>query len=210
MANPDNPAGTWREAADVLRLIDRLPTEIVLLLDEAYAEFSPSVAIPSGGVLAPNVIRLRTFSKAHGMAGGRVGYAICSEEVSQGFEKIRNHYGMNRVAQEMALASLTDPDFISGVVEQVSIGRLEYTKIASNHGLTVLPSGTNFVNFDLGFKERADAFLDALIQHRVFVRKATQPPLNRTVRISVGHPDERLVLSEVLGLAIDDADRELR
>lgn len=209
VANPDNPSGTWRDAADVEELIERLPSSTVLLLDEAYAEFAPTAAIPLPGVLGSNVLRLRTFSKAHGMAGGRVGYAICAEEVWQGFEKIRHHYGMNRVAQEMALASLGDPDFVAGVVESVEDGRREYTRIAADHGLTVLESGTNFVNFDIGSEDRADALLAALICHGVFVRKAKVPPLNRTVRITVGWPGERAVLAEVLGAALADTDRVL-
>ena len=206
VANPDNPAGTWREAADVQRLIDRLPAGMVLLLDEAYVEFAPPEAIPPAGLLGPNVLRLRTFSKAHGMAGGRVGYAICTTEAWQGFEKIRHHYGMNRVAQEVALASLGDPAFIAGVVAAVQSGRAEYAEIAARHGLTVLRSGTNFVNFDVGSAQRADALLRALIRHGVFVRKAAAPPLDRTVRITVGRPEERAVLGEVLGAALADAD----
>ena len=210
VANPDNPAGTWRDATDVQRLAERVPPGMVLLLDEAYADFAPAAAIPPAGLLGPGVLRLRTFSKAHGMAGGRVGYAICTAEAWQGFEKIRHHYGMNRIAQEVALASLGDSDFIAGVVASVQAGRLEYARIAADHGLTVLPSGTNFVNFDTGSAARADALLDALIRHGVFVRKAKAPPLDRTVRITVGRPDERVVLAEVLGDALADADRSLR
>ena len=210
VANPDNPAGTWRDATDVQRLVERVPPGMVLLLDEAYADFAPAAAIPPAGLLGPGVLRLRTFSKAHGMAGGRVGYAICTAEAWQGFEKIRHHYGMNRIAQEVALASLGDSDFIAGVVASVQAGRLEYARIAADHGLTVLPSGTNFVNFDTGSAARADALLDALIRHGVFVRKAKAPPLDRTVRITVGRPDERAVLAEVLGDALADADRSLR
>lgn len=207
-ANPDNPAGTWRAAADVERVIERLPPGMILLLDEAYAEFAPPEAIPAAGVLAPNVLRLRTFSKAHGMAGGRVGYAICAAEVWQAFEKIRHHYGMNRIAQEAALASLGDHGFIAGVAAAVRTGRDEYARIAARHGLTVLPSGANFVNFDAGSTARAEALLRALIRRGVFVRKAKAPPLDRTVRVTVGRPDERAVLAEVLGAALADADRE--
>lgn len=208
VANPDNPAGTWRTAADVRAMIERLPAGVILLLDEAYAEFAPPEAMLPAGFIGSNVIRLRTFSKAHGMAGGRVGYAVCTAEVWQGFEKIRHHYGMNRVAQEMALASLGDPDFIANVVDQVRVGRNEYAEIAAHHGLTVLPSGTNFVNFDLGSTARAEALLSALIRHGVFVRKARMPPLNRTVRITVGLPDERAALAEMLGLSLADAEKE--
>ena len=207
-ANPDNPAGTWRDAADVERMIERLPSGTVLLLDEAYAEFAPPGGDPPAGVLAPNVLRLRTFSKAHGMAGGRVGYAVCAAQAWQGFEKVRHHYGINRIAQEAALASLGDPGFIAGVAAAVRTGRDEYARIAARHGLTVLPSGANFVNFDAGSTARAEALLRALIRRGVFVRKAQAPPLDRTVRVTVGRPDERAVLAEVLGAALADADRE--
>ena len=207
-ANPDNPAGTWRTAADVERLIARLPPGMVLLLDEAYAEFAPPAAIPAAGVLAPNVLRLRTFSKAHGMAGGRVGYAVCAAPVWRAFENIRHHYGMNRIAQEAALASLGDTGFIAGVAAAVQAGRHDYARIAARHGLTALPSGANFVNFDAGSAARAEALLRALIRRGVFVRKAKAPPLDRTVRVTVGRPEERAVLAEVLGPALADADRE--
>ena len=119
-------------------------------------------------------------------------------------------YDLARIAQEVALASLGGSDFIAGVVASVHAGRLEYERIATDHGLTVLPSGTNFVNFDTGSADRADALLDALVRHGVFVRKAKAPPLDRTVRITVGRPDERAVLAEVLGDALADADRSLR
>lgn len=207
-ANPDNPAGTWRTAADVERLIARLPPGMVLLLDEAYAEFAPPAAIPAAGVPAPNVLRLRTFSKAHGMAGGRVGYAVCAAPVWRAFENIRHHYGMNRIAQEAALASLGDTGFIAGVAAAVQAGRGDYARIAARHGLTALPSGANFVNFDAGSPARAEALLRALIRRGVFVRKAKAPPLDRTVRVTVGRPEERAVLAEVLGPALADADRE--
>src|SRR5262245_24510515 len=75
-ANPDNPMGTWWAAADVQRLIDRVPEGTLLCLDEAYGEFAPEGTLPSLDVRNPRVIRFRTFSKAHGMAGARIGYAI--------------------------------------------------------------------------------------------------------------------------------------
>ncbi|HEX5599183.1 MAG TPA: aminotransferase class I/II-fold pyridoxal phosphate-dependent enzyme, partial [Hyphomicrobiaceae bacterium] len=91
-ANPDNPMGSWWGASEVQRLIDDLPPGTVLLLDEAYSDTAPADAIPPIDVSNPQVLRLRTFSKAYGLAGLRVGYAIGEAGLIRSFDKIRNHF----------------------------------------------------------------------------------------------------------------------
>lgn len=197
VANPDNPAGTWREAVELEGLIDALPSTCTLLLDEAYVEFAPASAIPRM-TIDPRVIRFRTFSKAHGMAGLRVGYAICDERVTEGFDKVRLHFGVNRVAQAGALALLADVDFVEDVVARVAAGRKDYDQIGNALGLPVLPSGTNFVTFDAGNRGRAEAILASLQQQGVFVRKPGAPPLDRCFRVTVGTEEERAIFEERL------------
>ncbi|MEM6389929.1 MAG: aminotransferase class I/II-fold pyridoxal phosphate-dependent enzyme, partial [Pseudomonadota bacterium] len=106
LANPDNPMGSWHTASMVEQLIDSLPDKALLILDEAYCDTAPTEAIPDFNIAEPKVIRMRTFSKAYGLAGMRVGYAIGHSELIVGFHRIRNHFGVGRVAQAAALAAL--------------------------------------------------------------------------------------------------------
>lgn len=191
VANPDNPSGTWHSAAAIAELIENLPPECILLLDEAYSDFAPPEAIPQINVADERVIRLRTFSKAHGMAGARVGYAIASAEIIASFNKIRMHFGVNLVGQTGALASLRDPGFILGVINEVERGRTEYHMLAASHGLETLPSATNFVAIDMGSFEKAKATLDAMLKRGVFIRMPGAAPLNRCIRVTVGTESER-------------------
>jgi histidinol-phosphate aminotransferase len=200
LSNPDNPTGSWLAAAEQTALIAALPAGCLLVLDEAYADFAPADALPETDPEDPRLIRLRTFSKAHGMAGARIGYAIAPQETIANFDKIRHHFGVNRVAQEGALASLADSDFIAGVVREVEAGRRDYARIASGFGLRALPSATNFVAIDCGSTERAKAVLTALLEReRVFIRMAGVAPLNRCIRVTVGTQEERALLGEALG-----------
>ncbi len=119
LSNPDNPTGSWLGAEEQMAIVAKLAPGAVLVLDEAYSDFAPPDSMP---VLDPEderVIRVRTFSKAHGMAGARVGYAIASKAIVASFDKIRHHFGVSRLSQEAALASLGDQAFIADVARQV-------------------------------------------------------------------------------------------
>ncbi len=197
LANPDNPTGSWHSAADLRAFADRLPSGSLLLLDEAYADFAPADALPPIDPTDPRTLRLRTFSKAHGMAGARVGYAIGTPETVAAFDKVRLHFGVNLVAQAGALASLSDPGYVRDVVAEVAAGRRDYEALASSLGLAALPSATNFVAIDMGGPERARAALAALAARGVFVRMPGAPPLDRCIRVTVGTPSERAAFAEV-------------
>ena len=187
LANPDNPMGTWHKADAIERLIAALPPETVLILDEAYADTAPQEAIPAIDVSHPRVIRMRTFSKAYGLAGLRVGYAIGHHELIRAFDKIRNHFGMGRIAQAGALAALKDQDYLNQTVEKITQARTEIARIVQENGLTPLPSATNFVAVDCGRDGAyAAALLNELTKRGVFLRMPAIAPLNRTIRISCG------------------------
>lgn len=191
ISNPDNPMGTWHNAAKMQAMIDAAPENAVLILDEAYSEFAPEGTCPALDVSRPNVIRFRTFSKAYGMAGARVGYAIAEAELATAFNKVRNHFGVNRIAQAGALAALADQDYLRKVVTQVAAGRDRITAIAEANGLTTIPSATNFVAIDCGRDGAyAKSVLDALIAHNIFVRMPFVEPQNRCIRISAGRPED--------------------
>jgi histidinol-phosphate aminotransferase len=131
------------------------------------------------------------------MAGSRIGYAVAPKETIQAFDKIRHHFGVNRLAQEAALASLGDPEFIAEVVRSVAAGRRGYQQLAAELGLKTLPSATNFVAIDLGSFERASTAMKRLLEEEsIFVRMPGVAPLNRCIRVTVGTPDERRGFAE--------------
>ncbi|SOH93398.1 histidinol-phosphate aminotransferase [Monaibacterium marinum] len=210
-ANPDNPMGTWHDAATVQRLIDGLPDGCVLCLDEAYGEFAPEGALPVIDVANPNVIRMRTFSKAYGLAGARVGYAIGHPELVSAFGKVRNHFGVNRVAQAGALAALQDQAWLADVVAQTAAARDALAAIATGLGLQPIPSATNFVTIDCGKGvERAKAILDSLVQAGCFVRMPFVSPQNRCVRVSAGKERELNLLKAELTAALSSLGSKAR
>lgn len=177
--------------------LERLPRETLLLLDEAYIEYAPPGTSPAIDVSDSRVLRMRTFSKAHGLAGARIGYGLGPSEMIAAFDKIRHHFGVNALAQAGALASLSDDEHIRHVVESVAEGRREYHELARSLGLSVLPSAANFVAIDVGGPSRARALLTSLEERAVFVRMPRAPPLDRCIRVTVGTPAERADFAEI-------------
>lgn len=197
IANPDNPSGTVASAAEIARLLQATPAQTLLLLDEAYAEFAPRESfLPE--VIDERLLRVRTFSKAYGMAGARIGYSVSSPRIAAVFNKIRLHYGVNRNAQVGALAALSDETFIKEVVTEVERGREEYYALAASLGRRFLRSYTNFVCIDCGTPHDANATIKALLERGVFIRKPFAPPLDGHIRVSVGTAAERSAFAEAL------------
>jgi histidinol-phosphate aminotransferase len=193
LANPDNPMGTWWPAAAIEAFIAALPQTTVLVLDEAYGETAPADALPPID-LPPNVLRMRTFSKAYGLAGMRCGYAIGDPALIAAFDRVRNHFGMTRMTQVAAEAALADQAYMRGVVGKIAAARARLVIIGADNGLAALPSATNFVTFDCGRDgPYAKAILDGLISAGIFVRKPMAPVLNRCIRVSAA-PDAELDL----------------
>jgi histidinol-phosphate aminotransferase len=186
VSNPNNPMGTWWSAADVDALIARLPANLVLLLDEAYCDTAPAGTVPRIDVTNPQVLRLRTFSKAYGLAGARIGYCIGERSMIAAFEKVRNHYGINRVGQIGALAAVQDQTYLQQVVAHIVGARDRIAAIARDNGLTPLPSAANFVAIDCGNSDVARHVMDALLARDVFIRKPGTAPLDRCIRVSCG------------------------
>ena len=200
-ANPDNPMGSWWSAEEVRAFARAVPEETLLILDEAYSECAPADAIPAADALLdrPNVIRTRTFSKAYGMAGARVGYAITTPALAAAFDKIRNHFGMPRLSVVAALAALKDQAYLASVLKQIAASRERIADIARANGLTPLPSATNFVAIDCGGDvTRARAIVDGLMAHGVFIRMPGVAPLNRCIRISTGVERDMALLEQAL------------
>ena len=200
-ANPDNPMGSWWDADSILAFARALPETTLLILDEAYCETAPEGSAPPADALIdlPNVLRMRTFSKAYGLAGARVGYAFGTPETVLAFDKIRNHFGMPRLSTEAALAALADQAYLKDVVARIVAARERIAAIATANGLAPLASATNFVAIDCGSDgTRARAIVDGLMQHGVFIRMPGVAPLNRCIRVSTGLPADMDLFEDVL------------
>lgn len=200
-ANPDNPMGSWWEADAVVAFARALPETCLLVLDEAYCETAPADAVPALDTLIdlPNVLRTRTFSKAYGLAGARVGYAIGTPESALAFDKIRNHFGMARLSTEAALAALADQAYLAAVLEKIAASRRRIAAIATENALVPLASATNFVTVDCGRDAAyARAIVDGLVVHGVFIRMPGVAPLNRCIRISAGVEADMALLETAL------------
>ncbi|MCP4317410.1 MAG: pyridoxal phosphate-dependent aminotransferase [Hyphomicrobiales bacterium] len=205
LANPDNPMGTWHDNKDVAAFARTLPEGTMLVLDEAYGETAPASALPAIEALIdrPNILRMRTFSKGYGLAGLRCGYAFGSPGTITSFNKVRNHFGVNKMAQIAALAALKDQDYLTGVCSRIIASRKRIDAIARANRLATLPSATNFVAIDCGRDgEFATALLQELVKRGVFVRMPAVAPLNRCIRISVGPDDEMDIFEEELPQAL--------
>lgn len=186
-ANPDNPMGSWWPEDNVQRLIEALPETTMLVLDEAYGEFAPEGTLPPLDVTRPNVLRFRTFSKAYGLAGLRCGYCIGEARTIGAFDRVRNHFGVSRMAQAAGLAALGDDAWLAAMIADVDAARRRITDIAAANGLVALPSATNFVAIDCG-SDGAHALdiMNRLIAAGIFVRKPGAPGLDRCIRVSCG------------------------
>lgn len=205
VSNPDNPMGSWWDAAALDRLIEALPDGVLLLLDEAYCDTAPAGAVPVIDVGNAQVLRLRTFSKAYGLAGARIGYALGHADLIEHFEKVRNHYGINRVGQVGALEALLDQAYLRDAVGRIAASRETIARIASDAGLRPLPSAANFVTIDCGADGAfAAAVLNELLARDVFARKPAVTPLDRCIRISCGCEEDMAVLADVLPRVVQD------
>jgi len=208
LSNPDNPMGSWHDAETVHHLIDAVPEGCLLVLDEAYCDTAPDTAMPPLDPADPRVIRMRTFSKAYGLAGMRVGYAIAEAGLITAFNKIRNHFGMCRVSQAAALAALRDQAYLRDTVARIAAARDAIGRIARDNGLVPLPSATNFVTIDCGRDgDFARAVLNGLVARGIFVRMPFIAPQDRCIRVSCGRAEDLAAFAEALPGALADARR---
>ncbi len=208
LANPDNPMGSWHQGADIVTAMEALPHDCLLVLDEAYIDTAPegtALPLPADD---PRLIRFRTFSKAYGMAGARVGYGIGHPDLITAFHKVRNHFGMNRAAQMGALAALDDQPYLAEVLDKITHARAEIARIAAENGLTALPSATNFVTIDCGRDgDFARTVLQSLVARGIFVRMPFVAPQDRCIRLSCGTPEQLAAFSAALPEALKDAEK---
>ena len=199
IANPNNPTGTWFDDAAFDRFVARVPPDVLVVVDEAYAEYVDAPGLSSALRLAdrhPNLIVTRTFSKAYGLAGLRIGYFIAHPTVVAVIERLRESFNVNNVALAAAEAALGDTAHLAQAVAFNRAERAWLTNALAERGYRVLPSQTNFVMVDLG--RDATGFEKHLFERGVIVRPMGGYGLAETVRISVGSREENRRLLEAL------------
>ncbi len=205
LANPDNPMGSFWPAEVIARFIDAVPEDCLIVLDEAYMETAPETPMALDTTRS-NLLRLRTFSKAYGLAGLRCGYAIGHRRLIGAFNRIRNHFGVNKAAQVAALAALDDQAYLRQAVADIADARDRIARIAMENGLLPQPSATNFVAIDCDRDGPfALAVLEGLAEQGVFVRKPSAPGLDQHIRISAGPPQALDILAEAMPVALERA-----
>jgi len=195
VANPNNPTGAYVGRKELNRLLREVPPHVIVVLDEAYVEFADAPDFASAlelRGLREHLIVLRTFSKAYGLAGFRVGYAITSPKIVNYLDRVRAPFNVSSIGLAAARAALTDRAHLE---RGLSLNRSERTRVTSGLsalGLTVAPSQTNFVLVDM--KRDGRAVYDDLLRKGVIVRPMP-PPIRTWLRITIGqvHENERML-----------------
>jgi len=187
VCSPNNPTGTVVRRAELERFLDAVPTEVLVVLDEAYIEFVRDPAVADGIALAaqrPNVVVLRTFSKAYGLAGLRVGYCYAAPDVVAAVRKVAVPFAVSTIAQAAAIASLDAADELLARCDDVALERVRVRDALIAAGFTVPETQANFVWLPLG--EGAAAFAEKCAEAGVLVRAFA----GDGVRVTVGTPAE--------------------
>ncbi|QEL57274.1 pyridoxal phosphate-dependent aminotransferase [Chromobacterium paludis] len=188
LANPDNPTGHYWSAADIQALRQQLPTHTMLILDEAYVDFcvAPQEAPPAG--VLPNTLRLRTLSKAYGLAGLRIGFALASADIIAKADQIRPQYALSGLAQHAAALVFDDPDYSRQLVQATLQLRDKLETALRGRDLTVLPSHTNFVAVLYPNAAAAEDIQRRLLADGVAVHRPPHPALRHLLRVTAQPP----------------------
>lgn len=193
IANPNNPTGTLLPAAEVLRFLQRISSDVLVVLDEAYNEYLPAnVKADSVSWLQrfPNLLITRTFSKAYGMAGIRVGFGLAHEEVSGLMNRVRQPFNVNSIGLAGAVAALDDVEFVKRSYALNQAGMLQITTGLRQLGIEYIPSYGNFVSFKLPEKYSAKTVNESLLKQGVIVRPIGIYEMPQHLRVTVGLESE--------------------
>jgi histidinol-phosphate aminotransferase len=191
LANPSNPVGTMFERDEFEAFLGKAPSRVLVLLDQAYYEYVAARTYPNGTHYVrrhPNLIVTRTFSKAYGLAGLRIGYGFAHPEVIRNFDRVRPPFNVSRIAQAAALAALEDKTHVRRSVEMNRKGKKTLEAAFERLGLDYVPSVTNFILVDTARPGAAVA--ERLMRQGVIVRPMGGYGLPRHVRVTVGLPCE--------------------
>ena len=190
LANPNNPTGTLANADSVLALIERVPSDVLLVIDEAYIEYLEDaqdlLPLVRGGQI-PNLLLMRTFSKIYGLAGLRLGYGIGSASLIGGLEKIRQPFNCNLISQAAAVAALGDLNHVEESSKQNRRELARYEAVCKEKGWQFVPSFANFILIRVGDGSKV---YQGLLQRGIITRPMAGYQLPEWLRISIGTESE--------------------
>ncbi len=205
IANPNNPTGSYLRREELRNFLGRLPGHTLVVVDEAYFEYVAEPDYPDALEWLrdfPNLIVTRTFSKAYGLAGLRVGYAVSSEDIADLLNRVRQPFNVNSLGLAAAAAALSDDGHLSRTVELNRAGLAQLAGAFAARGLAHIPSVGNFITVDVG--RPAAPVYDALLREGVIVRPIANYGLPGHLRVTVGKAEQNLIflaaLDRVLGL----------
>jgi len=210
IANPNNPTGTMLSADAVESFLRRAPRSVLVVLDEAYNEYlEPPLRCPSVAWLAkfPNLVVLRTFSKAYGLAGLRVGYGLCHPDVAAMLNRVRQPFNVNNLALVAAIAALGDEGFVERSYRLNAAGMKQLTSGLGRLGLRWIPSFANFVSVGIPRvqgKSAAGDVYQRLLRQGVIVRPVAGYQMPDHLRVTVGLPEENEQFLVALEMALGD------
>ncbi|MHA6476754.1 histidinol-phosphate transaminase [Stutzerimonas sp. KH-1] len=199
VANPNNPTGTWFDAAALGTFLARVPAHVLVVLDEAYIEYAEGQELPDGlAYLAdyPNLLVSRTFSKAYGLAALRVGYAISSPVIADVLNRVRQPFNVNSLALAAACAALDDVDYLAASRRVNDAGMAQLERGFRQLGLEWIPSRGNFIAVD--FARDAAPINQALLREGVIVRPVAGYGMPTFLRVSIGTERENARFLDVL------------
>jgi histidinol-phosphate aminotransferase len=191
IANPNNPTGTWLAESGLEDFIASLPAHVMVVVDEAYFEYVAHANYPDTSRWVerfPNLIVTRTFSKAYGLAGLRVGYALSHPGVANLLNRVRHPFNVNTVAQAAALAALDDHGHLDKSIRCNHEGMFQLLTGISRLGLGSIESAGNFLTVDTG-RSGVDVY-NALLQEGVIVRPLANYGMPQHLRVTIGRTDE--------------------
>lgn len=199
ICNPNNPTGAFYTEAEIRDFLKKVPQNVLVFLDEAYAEFATAPDYPNMAKFVreyPNLFVNRTFSKIYGLAGLRVGYAFSNAEVIRALWKVKPPFDVNQAAQVAAIAALGDKEHVQATRKMNTDGIAVLTREFEALKLRVLPTQANFICVKIG--ERAKELVAFLEQNGMIVRGLTSFGMPEYIRVTVGKPEENAFLLELV------------
>ena len=187
IANPNNPTGTWFGKQELTDFLDKVPADVIVVLDEAYTEYVAMDDFPNGIKLLahyPNLIVTRTFSKIYGLAGLRIGYSVSSAAITDLLNRVRQPFNVNNLALAAAIAALDDQEFVQQSAAMNLDGMRQLAAGFEELGLVCMPSAANFLTVDTS--NDAAKIYDALLYQGVIVRPVANYGLPRHLRVTIG------------------------
>jgi histidinol-phosphate aminotransferase len=196
--NPNNPTGTIFEDATFKSFLDRLPPEVLVVVDEAYAEFATSKKFPKSMTYVRDypVLVLRTFSKAYGLAGLRIGYGVADATIASFIERTKQPFSVNMLALIAAKAALSDDKYVAKVLESNIQGRDFFYSLFAELGLAFIPTEANFVLVRVG--PDAEGLTKKLFEKKILVRWMGAYELPEYIRVTVGTTEENRLFARGL------------